>query len=118
LLRKSPRFKGEEHEKRWILRITVNCCIDLKRKNKKRNSLPLEEDIHANENSEEQELLNLVLRLPDKLKAPVHLYYYEGYKVKEISRILEISVSAVKMRLKRGREMLKLRIEEEEHGKR
>ena len=118
LLRKPPRFRDEEHEKRWILRITVNCCIDLIRKNKKGNSLPLDENIPAVETPEEQDLLNLVLKLPDKLKAPIHLHYYEGYKVKEIAGILEISVSAVKMRLKRGREMLKIRIEEEEYGRR
>ena len=54
-----------------------------------------------------------VVRLPEKYKAPIHLHYYEGYSVAEIAGILELSPSAVKMRLKRGREMLKLEMEDE-----
>ena len=41
----------------------------------------------------------------------VHLYYYEGYSVKEIAAILKISDSAVKQRLKRAREKLKIELE-------
>ncbi|MBN2557888.1 MAG: RNA polymerase sigma factor [Clostridia bacterium] len=112
LLRKGLEFKNGEHEKRWIIRITVNCCIDMIRKNDRHNTLPLDENIFKAETPGEQDLAKLVFQLPGKLKAPIHLHYYEGYKVKEISRILEISSSAVKMRLKRGRELLKLQLEE------
>ena len=40
-------------------------------------------------------------------------HYYEGYSVREIGKILGISESAVKMRLKRGREHLRLEMEDE-----
>ena len=50
-----------------------------------------------------------ILNLPDKYKAVIHLYYVEGYDVKEIADILEISGSAVKKRMQRGREMLKIK---------
>ncbi|MNN96890.1 RNA polymerase factor sigma C [compost metagenome] len=56
-------------------------------------------------------LLQLVLALPVKYKTVIHLYYYEDYPVQDISRILQISESAVKMRLKRGRQLLKLELE-------
>ncbi|MFQ7174305.1 MAG: RNA polymerase sigma factor [Thomasclavelia ramosa] len=43
----------------------------------------------------------------------IHLYYYEGYSVKEISVILKISEAAVKQRLKRARTKLKIELEAE-----
>ncbi|MNW65088.1 ECF RNA polymerase sigma factor SigW [compost metagenome] len=52
-----------------------------------------------------------MLALPVKYKTVIHLYYYEDYPVQEISKILKISESAVKMRLKRGRQLLKLELE-------
>ena len=41
-----------------------------------------------------------------------HLYYYEGYNLSEISEMLGWSLSKVKMRLKRGRDRLRLSWEE------
>ena len=60
---------------------------------------------------EELEALSAVLSLPEKYKLPIHLYYYEGYSVAEIAGILKLGQSAVKMRLKRGRELLKIELE-------
>lgn len=117
LLQKGETFKSAEHEKRWILRITVNCCIDRIRKGNRHKTLPLEEYMIDSKTKEDQELVTLILNLPNKIKGPIHLYYFEGYAVNEIAKILGISVSAVKMRLKRGREMLKDILEEEEYGR-
>ena len=115
LLSKGPNFKDQEHEKRWLLRITVNSCIDKIRKNDRQTTLPLDESIFITETPEEQNLVEMVFQLPSKLKAPIHLFYYEGYKVNEISKILSINTSAVKMRLKRGRELLKIQIEDDRY---
>ena len=60
---------------------------------------------------EEREAPSAVVRLPEKYRLPIHLYYYEGYSVAEIAEILKLGQSAVKMRLKRGREQLKLDLE-------
>ena len=51
------------------------------------------------------------MALPERYKLPIHLHYYEGYSVAEVGEILKLGQSAVKMRLKRGREMLKLELE-------
>ena len=51
-----------------------------------------------------------VRRLPVKYRAVIYLHYYEGYSYKEIAEILNLRLSAVKMRAKRGREMLKLNL--------
>ncbi len=60
---------------------------------------------------EDLALLQLVMAMPMKYKTVIHLYYYEDYPIQEISKILQISQSAVKMRLQRGRQLLKLELE-------
>ena len=49
--------------------------------------------------------------LPEKLRTVIHLYYYEGYTLEEIASLLGVTVSAVKMRMKRGRDALRNRLE-------
>lgn len=105
-------FPTSEDEKRWLIRITINLCQDEKKSfwHKHRCSLDhVEEHSYSNE---EREVLQELNRLPDKYKGCIHLHYIEGYSVYEISKILNISQSAVKMRLKRGRDKLKLELEE------
>jgi len=41
----------------------------------------------------------------------IYLYYFEGYKIEEISNILNIKQSAVKMRLTRAKKILKKEME-------
>ena len=53
-----------------------------------------------------------VSELPDKLRAAIHLHYYEGYSLKEIAEILDIAPSAVSMRLTRAKEVLRKRFME------
>jgi len=111
LLYHAPAFLDGEHEKRWLLRVTVNLCKNqLKRE---RRTVALEED-YAMPDPETFGVADAVIRLPDKYKAAIHLHYYEGYSVEEIANILKLSGSGVKMRLKRGRELLKLELEETE----
>lgn len=47
------------------------------------------------------------MNLPTKYSGVLYLYYYEGYSVEEISRMLGISQSNVQIRLMRGRNRLK-----------
>lgn len=56
-------------------------------------------------------MLEAILALPESYRAPLHLHYYEGYSVAEVANILKLGQSAVKMRLKRGRERLKLELD-------
>jgi RNA polymerase sigma-70 factor (ECF subfamily) len=57
---------------------------------------------------EDRELMREVFRLPPIYRTVIYLYYVEGYKISGIADILKLSESTVKMRLKRGREKLKL----------
>ncbi len=111
LLCKAPAFADGDHEKRWLLRVTVNLCRDQLRGFWRKRAVELEEDYPIRDR-ETFGLADAVVRLPEKYKAAIHLHYYEGYDVAETARILGLSRSAVKMRLSRGREMLKLELEE------
>ena len=104
----SPEFRDSEHEKAWFVRVTVNRCHDLLRKRSKRNHEAIEAayDI-AHEDSVEPEVFRIVHSLPEKYRAAIVLHYLEGYSVEETARLLKITVSAVKMRLSRGRVQLR-----------
>lgn len=111
LFKKSPTFRDSEHEKRWLLRVTANLCRDQLR-SPRYNTVALEEDYPMND-PELFGVADAIVRLPETYKAAIHLHYYEGYTIAEVAGILHLSTSAVKMRLKRGRELLKLELEEE-----
>lgn len=110
LLYKSPAFSDQEHEKRWLLRVTANQCRDQLRGFWRRRAVALEPD-YPIDDPDTFGVADAVIRLPEKYKSVIHLHYYEGYSVAEIADILKLSESAVKMRLKRGRETLKLEME-------
>lgn len=111
LLDYRKEFPSEEDEKRWLIRVTINLCKDEKRSFWNRNRCYIEELEQKSYSQEEREVLQELHNLPDKYKVCIHLHYIEGYSVAEISHILKISESAVKMRLKRGREKLRLELE-------
>lgn len=108
----APGFQSPEHERRWMYQVAVRLCRD-RLKRKSRSDLPIERAEHLLLDAEEQSLLDSVAALPEKNRVVIHLYYYEGYSVKEIAGILGVTVSSVKMRLKRGREALHTQLEAE-----
>ena len=110
LLSRAPAFADGDHEKRWLLRVTANLCRDQLRGFWRRRVTELEDTIPAAP-PEEREALAAVMALPEQYKLPIHLYYYAGYSVAEIAEILKLGQSAVKMRLKRGRELLRREME-------
>ena len=112
--RSAPDFAGEEHEKAWLIRVTVNTCISLLRSPWRRMAGPLPENIPVPE-PEGQWLIDLVRRLPARYSIPLHLHYYEDYSVKEIASILHISEGTVKSRLARARKQLGELVEKEEY---
>ena len=93
-------------EKAWLLACAANACKNRFRFLKRWQSLPLEAaaDVPGGNGGE---VLEAVLSLPEKYRAPVHLYYYEGYSQGEIADILHISRTAVQTRMQRARAMLK-----------
>lgn len=122
IIGKVPDFGDRAQEKAWISRVIVNQCRDQLRKRKLRLYTPLEElleqtgeepSVPGPEESGGTGVLQVVLSLGEKYREPLILHYFEGFSIEEVSSILGIGLSAVKMRLSRGREMVKKRMEEE-----
>lgn len=111
LMTARPHFRDGGHEKAWLIRATLNRASDV-RKAAERGNLPLEEDIPSRE-EELPQLLSAVQALPDKYSAVIHLFYYEGYSIKEISEMLRLPGSTVGTRLSRGRDKLKELLKED-----
>lgn len=93
-------------EKAWLLACTANACKNRFRFLKRWAILPLEAAADVPDGNS-QAVLEAVLSLPEKYRAPVHLYYYEGYSQGEIADILGLRLTAVQTRMQRARAMLK-----------
>ena len=112
-------FRDSEHEKAWLIRVTINRCRDLQRAGTVRAYTPLEDLLQqpGQPDSGWQEgkpVLQAVLALPEKYRTVLVLHGLEGQPVDVIASELHITASAVKMRLKRGREMLQLALAKED----
>ena len=110
---KAPDFETEEYEKAWIIRVTVNTCKDILKSAWLRRRQDLEEDIPYL-TPEEDSTYYEIMKLPEKYRISIYLFYYEGYKIAEISKLLGTKESTVKSQLMRGREILKENLEEVE----
>ena len=105
----SVSFESEEHEKAWIIRVTINACKDLLKSFFRSRTVSLEQvlDQPAPLAPEHREVLEAVLALPPKYKDVVYLHYYEGYTAPEIGRILGKNVNSVYTLLTRARQLLR-----------
>lgn len=108
-------FENRQHIRAWLIRVAINKAKNVNRTFWRRNVLSLKDYIGTLEfdTSESEELFSAVMKLPGKYRIVIHLFYYEDYSVNEIADILNISVSNVKVRLCRGRSMLRECIKEE-----
>ena len=99
---KLDALKQEKYFNTWLTRILINECYLMIRS--RREQVSYEEYM---ENQEQPgtwgEVYMAVMELEELYRMPFVLHYIEGYSVKEVASILEISVSNVKVRLSRAR---------------
>lgn len=110
LIQSKQEFENEEHIRKWLIRVAVNECKNIWKSYWNRNVISLEGLDYEQEETrteEQRELLQAVMALPSKYRIVIHLYYYEGYHVKEIADMLHLSESNVQIRLMRARRKLK-----------
>ena len=103
---KAPDFESDVHEKAWLLRVATNQCRDILRY---RQRHPQVEDVFFEGIVPEEPgtgILEALTQLPEKYRLVLTLYYVEEYKTEEIAKIIGKTVSAVKMRLQKGRKLL------------
>lgn len=109
------QYENEEHIKAWLIRVTINKAKNITKSFWRKNAVPLEEymDTLRFETKEAESLFHEVMKLSDKYRPVIHLFYYEDYTIAEIARILHISESNVKVRLNRARTKLKEALKED-----
>ena len=113
----NPFFKDMEHEKAWFIRVAVNICAGMY-KQQKRNAMSTrnveDTEIPYTQQflSDENEIMQSIRELPDKLRDVFYLYYIEEYDTNEIAKLLGLNGVTVRVRLKRARDILKKNITE------
>ncbi len=101
-------LKQDAYFKTWMIRILINHCKDILRKQKRSVSVEiLPEFEEQTSGGGEQEFKELIEPLREQDRSIFTLYYMYGMKVKEIAAYMEMKENTVATRLKRGREMLR-----------
>lgn len=103
-------FVDSEHEKAWIIRVTINACKDVMRSQWKKRFLSINEIALPVKDTENREVVSIVLELPLKYRSVIHLYYFENYSTLEIAKLLNRNSATVRTQLKRAREILKTKM--------
>lgn len=103
------RFESADHEKAWLVRVTVNTCRDLLKSFFRKHMVSLEEIPESLFPASTQQfaVLEAVRSLPKDYREAVYLHYYEGYTAPEIAQILNKKPNTIYTHLSRAREMLK-----------
>ena len=117
LMRRRPVFESREHEKAWLIRAAVNLCLSDLRAQSRHGSLPLDEEQVGEWGEDVSEVLDAVRSLPIQDRYAVYLYYYEGYAVKDIGKMLKEPEGTICSRLSRARKKLRALLEGGTHGK-
>lgn len=109
------KFDSEQHIRAWLIRVAINKAKNVNRSFWRQHKQPLEEYMETLvfETPQDQELFETVMRLPEKYRIVIHLYYYEDYSIHEIAAALKLTEGNVKARLSRGRGMLREALKEE-----
>lgn len=112
-LKKGKTFNDINHEKAWLIRVTLNCSKVIFRTYSRGSSTELtQEQFYAMMTNETTDVFDAVMELSEKYRVVIHLFYYEDYSIKEIAEIIGVNENTVKSRLLRARKMLKSNIED------
>jgi RNA polymerase sigma-70 factor (ECF subfamily) len=111
LIKREIPFESEEHEKAWLLRLTINKCKNHLKSGWIRHNTALDETIAESIPDEhftgENSVLEAVMALPEKYRTPIHLFYYNEMSIKEIAAAIGKKEATVGTLLARGRKLLK-----------
>lgn len=78
-------FENEQHIRAWLIRVAVNKAKNVTRTFWRRNKLSIEDYMQTLtfETPESENLFETVMRLPEKYRIVIHLYYYEAMANRE-----------------------------------
>ena len=113
LAQSGKHFEDTRQVQAWLIVTAANLSKDLLRR-AHRKDLPLDAvGDHPAPREEHRQLRSAVLELPEKYRTVIYLFYFEGYSVQELAKLLHRTENTVKTRLRRGRELLRDKIERE-----
>ena len=115
-VKQAEQIESEEHCKAWLLRVTVNCCHDMRRSPHFSRRADLTEELEATLGEEDpnitqfasdEALQQLLSKLSPEESRCIHLFYFEQLSINEIAVLGDESKVAVRVRLHRARKKLK-----------
>lgn len=108
LYRTDKEFESDSHMKNWLIRVAINQCKKIFRSPwSKLEDIDAYAETLGFEQEDYRELFDAVMRLDQKYRVPLMLFYYEGYTTAEIASILKLPENTVSTRLSRARAKLK-----------
>lgn len=102
-------FENAEHEKAWLIKVTVNACKNLIKDAFRTRTVSLEE-LSRNVTEIDMDryaVIEAVLSLPKQYRDVIYLHYYEGYTAPEIAGILRRNPNTIYTHLHKGKELLR-----------
>ncbi|TYQ15374.1 UNVERIFIED_CONTAM: RNA polymerase sigma-70 factor (ECF subfamily) [Acetivibrio alkalicellulosi] len=111
LFQSQTPFNDKEHIKAWLIKTTTNHCKNLFKGYWYKNRISIDQVVIPVEDPEKKEIIQSVLGLPTKYREVIYLYYYMGFSTEELASILNTKASTIRTRLKRGRGLLKIDLE-------
>lgn len=133
LVKNRKEFETPEHEKAWLIKVTLNGCREVWRSAWYRHTdivpagelpeggLPAGRQGETDgameagilEKERNREIMEAVLKLPRRYREVIHLFYFQQMSVKEIGAATGRKESTITSQLTRGRELLKKNLKEE-----
>ena len=111
-----PAFRGDCSEKTWLMRIAINTCRDMlhsawfRHLDRRITPEQLPEPV-IQPDEDAVDLTCEVMRLSQKDREVILLYYYEAMTTEEIAQTLGVAKSTVSTRLEQGRQKLRQALE-------
>ena len=106
LLKIKKLDKAEQFES-WILKIARNLCIDFLRRRKRTKVFGIEQPTQPKQQTgRNHDLQQAIKRLPQELRVPLTMYYFDSKNAKTIAEKLDISHSGACQKIRKARKQL------------
>lgn len=109
VLRSLNRYRESGRFEHWLMKVAVNCCRDFMRSRtftERNNTVEYEDSLMGvnvtsllEKSVRRQEIREAIFTLPQEQRDAVILYFYSGFKIREIARITDTKEATVKSRL-------------------
>lgn len=105
-------FRGDSSAKTWLTRIAIRVCISIRRstwmrhvdRNRALDSLDAGQTPFE---AADDTVVRAVMALPRRQRTVILLYFYQGFRIPEIARMLSLPVSTVSSQFQRGKQRLR-----------